>query len=132
MLEEGPIAIGIWANNAWFRYSSGYLSANACKPPAGHRTNHAVQCVGYYDNPGVWIVMNSWGTNYGVYPGPPFHKVPGKSGFILLKYGTNTCNILGHPAVATGVRRLSGDVAIDEVEEVPPPEVQASKPTQVV
>lgn len=121
MVGEGPIAIGIFANGAWYRYSGGSLPPTAC---ASKYTNHAVQCVGYDNAAKVWIVMNSWGIQWGVSAKKPYSHIPGQSGFILLQYGHNTCNILRHPVIAQNVRRVDGfslEFTEELVEAVPPP-----------
>merc|ERR1712194_971568 len=121
IVSQGPIAIGIFANNAWFHYRSGTLPASACLSdtaysPTKQSTNHAIQCVGYDNSEKAWIVMNSWGTSWGVTPYKPYTHVPGKSGFLLLQYGTNACSIKKHPCTAQNVRRLSSASDMDVSE----------------
>lgn len=69
----GPVSICIDASN-WNSYTGGILAS------CGQNVNHAVQAVGV-DTSSYWKVRNSWGASWG------------ESGFIRLKYGSNTCNV---------------------------------------
>lgn len=103
LCDNGPIAIGIWASQ-WQHYLRGVMSAASCGVPAGPaRTNHAVQAVGVDNEAGVWIVQNSWGPGWGVSQHKPYNQ---GGGFILLEYGSNTCNILTHPATSEGMSKV--------------------------
>jgi hypothetical protein len=80
LTKSGPPSIGVDAG-IWQVYRGGVITKNC-----GTTLDHAVQLVGYgtvNDLP-VWIVRNSWGTNWGV------------SGYIYLKRGGNVCGVGSH------------------------------------
>lgn len=71
----GPISVGVGANDAMMRYSSGVF--NSCD---GTAPNHAVNLVGWDDDGQYWIMRNSWGQW-------------GESGFMRIKYNCNSIGI---------------------------------------
>ena len=77
---SGPLSICVDAHN-WQTYDSGVMSADAC----GTNINHCVQAVGIDTGGGYWKIRNSWGAGWG------------ESGFIRLRYGSNTCGLTDDP-----------------------------------
>jgi hypothetical protein len=77
MLATGPLSVCLDASS-WNSYSGGIMSV------CGKSVDHCVQAVGV-DTSSYWLVRNSWGTGWG------------ESGFIRLKYGSNTCAITSDP-----------------------------------
>jgi len=77
MLATGPLSVCLDASS-WNSYSGGVMSV------CGKSVDHCVQAVGV-DTSSYWNVRNSWGTGWG------------ESGFIRLKYGSNTCAITSDP-----------------------------------
>lgn len=63
---EGPVAVGIDANNPSFQfYSNGIYYEKEC---SSVNINHAVTVVGYGSdgaNKDYWIIKNSWGIEWG-------------------------------------------------------------------
>ncbi|KAJ2944516.1 hypothetical protein O0L34_g3861 [Tuta absoluta] len=86
----GPVALGINTGMGFLYYRGGIASARhlGCRP--GHPINHAVLLVGYGIENGVpfWIIKNSAGKEWG------------EEGFIRIRRGENTCNILSYVAAA--------------------------------
>jgi C1A family cysteine protease len=70
----GPLSVCVDAET-WSSYTGGIMSV------CGTSVDHCVQAVGLDQSGGYWKVRNSWGTSWG------------ESGFIRLKYGSNTCAI---------------------------------------
>jgi len=77
VVGTGPLSVCVDASS-WNSYTSGILSV------CGKSVDHCVQAVGV-DTSSYWKVRNSWGTSWG------------ESGFIRLKYGSNTCAITSDP-----------------------------------
>jgi len=75
-LQDGPISVGVLANDLWQSYSGGIVTIDDC--PNGE-LNHGVVVVGYDAN--VYIVRNSWNSTWG------------ESGYIRLSRKDNTCGI---------------------------------------
>jgi C1A family cysteine protease len=59
LLEGIPVGIGIFCDDAFFRYRTGYWNPKT----KGRRGGHAVTVVGYTDK--GFYVNNSWGTSWG-------------------------------------------------------------------
>ncbi len=83
IMTYGPVSVGIFVNDAWYGYSGGIF--NNCEVGS---TNHAVTVVGWDDNfresgVGVWIVKNSWGTDWG------------EDGYMYMPY---ECSMIGEGA----------------------------------
>ena len=86
ILEYGPVSSAIYTNWAFHGYDGGVF--NACY---NGQVNHGVVIVGWDDNPpdgepdcpGVWIIRNSWGTNWG------------EEGYMRIEYG---CSRIGYAA----------------------------------
>jgi C1A family cysteine protease len=76
--NTGPLSVCLCAAN-WNLYTGGIMSS-CC-----NLIDHCVQAVGYDTGAGYWKVRNQWGTSWG------------ESGFIRLKYGSNTCRIAYDP-----------------------------------
>jgi len=61
----GPLDAGIHIPGDWYRGEiSGTLFGTVADPKAKQQL-HTVSVVGYLDDPGVWIIKNSWGSNWG-------------------------------------------------------------------
>jgi C1A family cysteine protease len=81
LLQAGPVAVAVDANDGWFSYASGILNY-----PCSTGVNHAVSLVGYGTDAGVgyWIIRNSWSSGWG------------NAGHIYVKedpLNANSCNI---------------------------------------
>merc|ERR1719265_1324082 len=65
LVDNGPLAIGVSAGQAWNFYYSGILSQEDC--PADAIIDHAVTLVGYgkEGTNKYWRILNSWGTDWG-------------------------------------------------------------------
>jgi hypothetical protein len=117
ILQDGSAGITIYAS-AFGGYAGGVFPASAC---GTNSVNHAVQLVGYIDEKKAWLVQNSWGTNWGVSRYPPYKHIAGKSGFILLQYGANTCHIAQVKAVMpNGVSRAQSAKGVSMMPPLPP------------
>jgi cathepsin L len=75
-IAEGPVSVGVAANDYWQSYSGGVVTIDEC--PNG-QLDHGVVAVGY--SPDYWIVRNSWGPSWG------------ESGYIRLSRKDNVCGI---------------------------------------
>jgi len=74
---NGPHVIGLFANPAFQRYSSGIFDDPRCPTD---QSNHAVIMVGYDMNDQYWLIRNSWSASWG------------EAGHIRLAMGKNMCN----------------------------------------
>jgi len=83
MTSTGPLSVCLDASS-WNSYTGGVMTT------CGKSVDHCVQAVGINTDASTpfWIVRNSWGTSWG------------ESGYIWLKYGSNTCNIASDPTYA--------------------------------
>mmetsp|Transcript_159658 Transcript_159658/g.294339 ORF Transcript_159658/g.294339 Transcript_159658/m.294339 type:complete len:473 (+) Transcript_159658:83-1501(+) len=93
--NTGSVSIGIVANDQWMFYAGGMMDAVSC--PAGDYANHAVLVTGidrfYFDTP-AYVVQNSWGKDWGVPSTRPYKNAgDGDNGFMLFRFGNNTCGI---------------------------------------
>jgi C1A family cysteine protease len=71
----GPVSVAVVAGSAFQSYNGGLFNTNE-----GGNVNHAVVLVGWdenYQGHGVWILRNSWGTNWG------------DNGYMYITYGTS-------------------------------------------
>jgi C1A family cysteine protease len=71
----GPVGTGIYVDDAFKAYTGGIFNEDV-----DNKVNHAVLMVGWDDNQGkdgVWILKNSWGTNWG------------ENGYMRIEYGSN-------------------------------------------
>lgn len=81
MLDAGYLLTTFADATNWSSYSGGIRTGSN---PA--IANHVVTIVGYDDGQGVWIVRNSWGSNWGeTADGTP--RTPDTGGYIRIKYG---------------------------------------------
>jgi len=84
IFDNGPIAVGVYADFAFRGYSTGVF--NACAEVEEDEINHAVVIVGWNDSlgtEGAWIVKNSWGEDWG------------QDGYMLIEYN---CSNIGYGA----------------------------------
>jgi len=80
--QIGPMSVCIDAR-IWQFYESGVIdNTNNC----GSSLNHCAFLVGLldYDNMPIWVVQNSWGSDWGM------------NGYIYLERGNNVCGIANH------------------------------------
>jgi len=71
----GPVSAALCVNNAFQSYSGGIFNGPSCT-----LINHAVTLVGWNDSQGsdgVWILRNSWGTDWG------------EDGYMRIEYGVS-------------------------------------------
>lgn len=73
LVENGPLAVTVAANNAFSRYKSGIFNGSGNPGP----TNHMVVLEGYNAKEGYWIMRNSWSANWG------------ENGYMRIKFGKN-------------------------------------------
>ncbi len=81
ILDHGPVSTSVCTNSAFYGYSGGVFNACTNGP-----VDHDVVLVGWDDNQGpagVWILRNSWGTNWG------------ENGYMRIAYG---CSRVGYGA----------------------------------
>ena len=81
ILTYGPVSAAVCVTSAFQGYTGGVF--NACSPGT---VNHAVVLVGWNDaqgTQGVWILRNSWGTDWG------------EDGYMYIEYG---CSSIGYSA----------------------------------
>ncbi len=82
--QNGPVAVTVAASDSFVAYSGGIY--NACDSTD---IDHILTLIGWDDTDQIWIVKNSWGTQWG------------ESGFMRIKYtGTDgsKCNSIGDQA----------------------------------
>lgn len=106
-LANGPIAVAVTADDAWFSYAGGVYSSTACSGTV----NHAVVIVGAgvdgSTNTPYWLIRNSWGATWG------------EGGYIRLLRGAGgagMCNVALFPFQAT-----TGDAPSPPPPPPPPP-----------
>ena len=63
MLNDGTVATGIIADNAFSSYKSGIYKCNYSY--IDNDLNHAVEVIGYNLTGNYYIIKNSWGTKWG-------------------------------------------------------------------
>jgi hypothetical protein len=93
IMDYGPVAVGVVANNAFQAYGGGVF--NGC---GSGELNHAVVLVGWNDtqgDSGVWIMRNSWGSWWG------------ESGYMRIPYGCNAIESEPCCVLYTGIDKLS-------------------------
>lgn len=107
-LANGPIAVAVTVDDAWFSYSGGVYSSTNC----GGSVNHAVVVVAAGVDPDTstpfWLIRNSWGSNWG------------EMGYMRLQRnagGNGMCNVAQYPYQATSA---------DQPSNPPPPPPPAS------
>ena len=61
MLVNGPVTIGVHANDDWYAYETGVFSGGECKKDS---INYYMTLVGY-NSDGYWIIKNSWSSDWG-------------------------------------------------------------------
>ena len=78
IMDYGPVACAVYADSDFQSYQSGIYDNYS-----GGGVNHAVALVGWNDDPGYWILRNSWGTGWG------------EAGYMRIAYG---CHSVGYGA----------------------------------
>jgi C1A family cysteine protease len=63
LVSSSPLAVLIYANNAFMSYKTGNFSCGTVTKAS--QINHAVTLIGY-DAAGNWLIKNSWGTSWGI------------------------------------------------------------------
>jgi C1A family cysteine protease len=88
----GPVCAAVFVGDFFQSYTGGIFDAREPRPSGGcgcdgtpPPPNHAIMLVGWDDSEGVWILKNSWGTDWGM------------QGYMLIRYGSNQ---VGYAAVA--------------------------------
>ena len=78
--ENGPVAASVYVDDQGLfqNYQGGIFDTDL-----NGRTNHAIVLVGWDDDPGYWILRNSWGTGWG------------EDGYMRIVYG---CQSVGYSA----------------------------------
>jgi C1A family cysteine protease len=71
--KHGSVAAAVYADNTFIRYKGGIYKG----VKNSEQINHAVMLVGWDDLQGVWILKNSWSTDWG------------ENGYMRIKYGAN-------------------------------------------
>lgn len=122
--NTGVLAIAVDAN-AWQTYVKGVMQASSC----GTSTDHSVTLIGMDQASQAWVVVNQWGTDWGValdgseplkdqysncaslvaangcsdWPSCALtcSGAPSPGGYIYLEYGGNTCGIKSEAIAAT-------------------------------
>lgn len=123
LCNDGPLSMGVAANDAWQYYRHGVLTVSAC--PAD-RPNHDTQVVAVLTSNNAWMIRNSWGADWGV-SAKTLKPDPGDEGYILLQYGTNTCDL-------TDCNSFPKDVTCvgDCSSPAPPPPAPAPSPSDQI
>jgi C1A family cysteine protease len=91
ILTYGPISVGVYVSSSFQAYSSGVFNRNEDRT-----INHAVMLVGWDDSQGaggVWILRNSWGSDWG------------ENGYMRIQY--NCCRV-GYAACYVDYRPSTG------------------------
>ena len=70
--DYGPISAAVYVDSSFQSYGSGVFEG-----PSYGSVNHAVVLVGWNDDPGYWVLRNSWGTGWG------------EDGYMKIAYGAN-------------------------------------------
>jgi predicted secreted protein/cell division septation protein DedD len=70
--DHGPVSAAVCVNSAFQGYDGGVFTGPQCTD-----INHAITLVGWDDNPGVWILKNSWSSGWG------------ESGYMRIGYGVS-------------------------------------------
>ena len=96
--EHGPIGVTVYADSAFQAYSGGVF--NACADPG--YDNHCVVLVGWENGTvgdGVWIMRNSWGSDWGedgyMRIAWGCSRIGGNAAYV--NFSTNDCNGNGQP-----------------------------------
>lgn len=79
--HHGPVAVAIWATDAFTSYESGVFFEENCPQD---EMNHAIVIVGYGSDRVLgdfWWIRNSWGNQWGL------------DGYCKYRRGNNTCGI---------------------------------------
>jgi hypothetical protein len=76
LIENGPIAMPMWADHCFSVYKSGVFNGNNRRS-----INHVVVLIGWDDAKGAWLIKNSWGENWG------------EKGFGWIKYQSNNIGL---------------------------------------
>jgi C1A family cysteine protease len=85
--EYGPIVVAVCSSDAFGGYQNGVFDTEEGYKCLPGTTNHAVVLVGWDDSEGVWLLRNSWGTDWG------------NEGYMRIKYGTSNVGMAAAYAV---------------------------------
>ncbi len=118
IMTYGPVAAGVYVTGPFQAYTGGVF--NACLPTAS--TNHAVVLVGWDDNQGangVWMVRNSWGTDWGEhgYMRIEYGCLAVGSEVCYVDYEPADCNDNGTPDLQDITSASSGDCNVNGVPD---------------
>jgi len=100
--NTGPVTIAVDATN-WNSYTGNVMTSASCSYGHASTINHVVQAVGLYiptSGQAYWKVRNQWGSNWGL------------SGYILLAYGSNTCNMASDYSYYTTPKLLTSTTSV--------------------
>ncbi len=89
--NHGPVSVAVCVGSAFQSYVTGVFETDEWWACPLYDVNHAVVLVGWDDDPGVWILRNSWGTGWG------------ESGYMRIGYGISnvgySANYIVYPPI---------------------------------
>ena len=97
----GPVSAAVYVNSEFQYYTGGIFDTTD-----DGRINHAIVLVGWNEDPGYWILRNSWGDDWG------------ENGYMRIAYGCQSvgyaaCYVNGYEKISSGDQTVT--VYIDEI-----------------